>query len=286
MKNKTKIKESQSRSYLNLLNRSWDFVSLSSNQRSLSQKEIVRMPRPGPRPYECVRKAWHSDRHQPIRGSLIQEIFRVVNEVHNSTTKKNKEWQEKLPIVVLKVEEIMYSKANSEAEYMDLKTLWDRTNDAINTIIRRDESTENGKLLQPCIEAALNLGCTPRRASRSQRNSNPRCYLSPSTQEHPSVSPGTIENTSQGNHTTNSHYMSHCSNFVKPTTQISTHSIPVAQSNVLPSSNKPILPMQNYPASNLYSVYPLYYGNSLPSVQPQQCFGIIPNLTSDTLKPA
>lgn len=34
------------------------------------------MPRPGPRPYECVRRAWHSDRHQPIRGSLIQEIFR------------------------------------------------------------------------------------------------------------------------------------------------------------------------------------------------------------------
>lgn len=35
---------------------------------------------------------------------------------------------------------------------MDLKTLWDRTNDAINTIIRRDESTETGELLQPCIE--------------------------------------------------------------------------------------------------------------------------------------
>lgn len=35
---------------------------------------------------------------------------------------------------------------------MDLKTLWERTNDAINTIIRRDESDENGKLLQPCIE--------------------------------------------------------------------------------------------------------------------------------------
>lgn len=34
------------------------------------------MPRPGPRPYECVRRAWHSDRHQPIRGSLTQEIFR------------------------------------------------------------------------------------------------------------------------------------------------------------------------------------------------------------------
>lgn len=35
---------------------------------------------------------------------------------------------------------------------MDLKTLWERMNDAIDTIIRRDESTENGKLLQPCIE--------------------------------------------------------------------------------------------------------------------------------------
>lgn len=112
------------------------------------------MPRSGLRPYECVRKAWHSDRHLPIRGSLIQEIFRyfllpslckntnkkdmhtftknmqvcanmfvlfiylfgfrIVNENHSSATKKNKEWQEKLPIVVLKAEEILYSKANSE----------------------------------------------------------------------------------------------------------------------------------------------------------------------------
>lgn len=34
------------------------------------------MPRPGPRPYECMRRAWHSDRHQPIRGSVIGQIFR------------------------------------------------------------------------------------------------------------------------------------------------------------------------------------------------------------------
>lgn len=38
---------------------------------------------------------------------------------------------------------------------MDLKTLLDRTNDAINTIIRRDESTETGELLPPCIEGTL-----------------------------------------------------------------------------------------------------------------------------------
>ena len=40
--------------------------------------------------------------------------FRVVNQVHCPATKKNKEWQEKLPIVVLKAEEILYSKADSE----------------------------------------------------------------------------------------------------------------------------------------------------------------------------
>ncbi|CAH2051025.1 unnamed protein product, partial [Thlaspi arvense] len=114
----------------------------------------LEMTRPGPRPFECVRRAWHSESHQPMRGSLIQEIFRIVDEIHSSSTKRNKEWQQKLPTVVLKTEEIMYSKANSEAEYMDLKTLGHRANDAINTIIRRDESTETGELLQPCIEGS------------------------------------------------------------------------------------------------------------------------------------
>ena len=36
---------------------------------------------------------------------------------------------------------------------MDLKTLRDRVNDAINTIIRREEGSEDtGEFLQPCIE--------------------------------------------------------------------------------------------------------------------------------------
>ncbi|KAJ8753246.1 hypothetical protein K2173_017860 [Erythroxylum novogranatense] len=171
------------------------------------------MPRPGPRPYECVKKAWHSDRHQPMRGSIIQQIFRLVHKTHSTATKKNREWQAKLPIVVLRAEEIIYSKANSEvlnvlvvsarpfsymsvfsflvkslcfnaqAEYLDLETLWDRVNDAIDTIIRRDESSETGDLLPPCVEAALNLGCFPVRASRSQRHSNVRSYLSPRVHE-------------------------------------------------------------------------------------------------------
>lgn len=41
-------------------------------------------------------------------------LIRVVSEAHSSATKKNREWQEKLPIVVFRAEEIMYSKANSE----------------------------------------------------------------------------------------------------------------------------------------------------------------------------
>ncbi|GAB2271086.1 hypothetical protein Dimus_005935, partial [Dionaea muscipula] len=38
------------------------------------------------------------------------------------------------------------------AEYMDPKTLRDRVNDVINTIIRHDDSTENEEFLQPCIK--------------------------------------------------------------------------------------------------------------------------------------
>eukprot|EP01018_Ginkgo_biloba_P035612 Gb_03081 [translate_table: standard] len=133
------------------------------------------MPRPGPRPYECIRRAWHSDSHHPLRGSLIQEIFRVADEIHSSTTRRNKEWQKKLPLVVLRAEEILYSKANSEAEYMDLKTLRSRVEDAVNTMIRRDESTEDGQYLEPCVEAALYVGCPPRKAPRSQRHNSRFC---------------------------------------------------------------------------------------------------------------
>lgn len=35
---------------------------------------------------------------------------------------------------------------------MNSDTLWDRLNDAVNTIIRRDETTETGDLLPPCVE--------------------------------------------------------------------------------------------------------------------------------------
>ncbi|GAB4854578.1 hypothetical protein Ancab_023159 [Ancistrocladus abbreviatus] len=227
------------------------------------------MPRPGPRPYECVRRAWHSDRHQPIRGSLIQEIFRIANEIHSPATKKNKEWQEKLPVVVLKAEEIMYSKANSEAEYMDLKTLLDRVNDAVNTIIRPTESTESGEFLQPCIEAALNLGCVPRRASRSQRNSSSRCYLSATTPDSTHVLPTDSTNAREGNHKMNPLLMSSRPTVLRPvamnskclenelsciTTELS------FMSNKLHSIDACCPTLEASLPSSSHSVYPLYYG--------------------------
>ncbi|TKY54834.1 histone acetyltransferase [Spatholobus suberectus] len=231
------------------------------------------MPRPGPRPYECVRRAWHSERHQPVRGSIIQQIFRVVNDAHRPATKKNKEWQEKVPVVVLKAEEIMYSKANSEAEYMNPDTLWDRLNDAVNTIIRRDETTETGDLLPPCVEAALNLGCKPVRTSRSDRHNNPRTYLSPRIQPHPSVPPKPVG----GNPL----------NYAKATTSV-VSPIPVSDSSHhthqnsrvmgsssypfsqgLPSSHHQPLTMEARPSLNMGSVFPLYYGFEAREPQPR-----------------
>ncbi|XP_073220146.1 uncharacterized protein [Cicer arietinum] len=235
------------------------------------------MPRPGPRPYECVRRAWHSERHQPLRGSIIQHIFRVVTDAHTPATKKNKEWQEKLPVVVLKAEEIMYSKANSEAEYSNPDTLWDRLNDAVNTIIRRDETTETGDLLPPCVEAALNLGCKPVKTSRSDRHNNPRTYLGPKPQQPPSVSPKPVVGNSL--------------NYAKGTIA-SLPSIPVSDTNQhgQQNSNYPYgftsghhqsLTMEAKPSLNMGSVYPLYYGSE--PREPQLRTSVIHNTSLDTI---
>ncbi|KAL2896156.1 CREB-binding protein [Bienertia sinuspersici] len=233
------------------------------------------MPRPGPRPYECVRRAWHSERHQPIRGSLIQEIFRIANEIHSPETKKKKEWQEKLPIVVLKAEEILYSKANSEAEYMDLKTLWDRANDAINTIIRRDEGSEDtGEFLQPCIEAALHLGCIPRRASRSQRNNHPRGYLSGNPD---------LTNVTEANPKPTSSLSPHYSNFLGKEPQNVVFPIKSCL------NTKPFMSTQNNLAHQVpfrpqsFAVYPLYYGAYSQPMEPQLKLGDQPNSVANAM---
>ncbi|KAG5046654.1 hypothetical protein JHK86_016060 [Glycine max] len=230
------------------------------------------MPRPGPRPYECMRRAWHSERHQPMRGSIIRQIFRVVAEAHSAATKSNKEWQEKLPIVVLRAEEIIYSKANSEvvAEYLNPDTLLDRLNDAINTIIRRDETTETGQLLPPCVEAALNIGCKPVRTSRSDRH-NPRAYLTSRHQLHPcSISPKTVANNAlnflpvsdSDDHTNKNNYSS-----LDTLASVVLHHQPLA--------------VETNPSLSLGSVYPLYYGFEVK--EPQLRTSIRRSTCSDTI---
>ncbi|CAN1170121.1 hypothetical protein LINPERPRIM_LOCUS206 [Linum perenne] len=209
------------------------------------------MPRPGPRPYECVRRAWHSDRHQSMRGSIIQQIFRAVNENHSAATRKNKEWQEKLPIVVFKAEEIIYSKANSEEEYMRQDTLWDRVNEAINTIIRREEQTETGKLLPPCVEAALNLGCIPVRASRSQRHTSQRTYLSPRI--HEPAQPA--------------RFLSDTSNAERSPQKPPFHS--GHQNSMTAVDSSWLMAKEADPLSRFGTVYPLYYGDHYEHKEPQ-----------------
>lgn len=41
-------------------------------------------------------------------------LIRMAYDTHSAATKGNREWQDKLLLVVCKAEEIMYSKANSE----------------------------------------------------------------------------------------------------------------------------------------------------------------------------
>ncbi|KAL1532648.1 hypothetical protein AAHA92_32630 [Salvia divinorum] len=263
------------------------------------------MPRPGPRPFEFVRRAWHSDRHHPIRGSLIQEVFRIVNEVHCSDTRKNREWQEKLPIVVLKAEEIMYSKANSEAEYSDLETLWERVNNAIDTIIKRDETSETGDFLHPCIEAALHLGCFPRRSSRSQRNDSPRCYLRPENVESAFVADNNLSSEIYENLAKISPLILHCPQYSAFNTRNPSPSCIKAHERRNPSHVKKFVMLHNNlvpsgnhhesgeasSSSNLWHVFPLHYGDhlepsraSFPIPQLMDSDEIAPQRSSPTLK--
>ncbi|XP_038899374.1 uncharacterized protein LOC120086684 [Benincasa hispida] len=231
-------------------------------------------PRTGCRPFECVRRAWHSERHQPIRGSLIQEIFRVVSEVHCCATKKNKEWQEKLPIVVLKAEEILYSKADSEAEYMDITTLWARINEAINMIIRLDKDAETGEFLHPCIEAALYLGCTPRRSSKSNRGSNLRGYLNSCTPQVLDTSPH-YTNSIRPTVLSSQHFSS-CPNLSKQTRNVSkaqpknqnhvgvhsTNPTSTVYKNIWPLIGRQPLLTETVAGWNMFSLCPLYHGSN------------------------
>lgn len=119
------------------------------------------------------------------------------------------------------------------------------------------------------LSAALNLGCTPRKASRSQRNNNSTNYLSSRNRE---LSPPTMAmKTSQGVFT-NPRYAPYFWSLVKPVTNDSGHSGFRVQ-NLLPAPNSttekfpallsPQGLMENALPSSKFSVYSLYYGNDV-----------------------
>lgn len=98
----------------------------------------------------------------------------------------------------------------------------------------------------------------PRRASRSQRNNSPRCYLNPRSQEPPSVPPNNIENTAQEAHTHLS-LESVAHNIDRGSTKV-----PLSFKSAAPLySINQCLTMEANPASNKCTVYPLYFGNGL-----------------------
>lgn len=141
-------------------------------------------------------------------------------------------------------------------------------------------------LFQYC-SAALNLGCTPRRASRSQRNCNPRCYLSASSQEPNTFSPGIVNSSVQVNHKTSPQCIPNYLNFIKPTFVNSTHlgsdKFLLATDNGCLSNFNQCLPVENRAVSRLCSVYPLYFGSC---IEPQQGSGLLSKSVPSTLEPA
>lgn len=126
--------------------------------------------------------------------------------------------------------------------------------------------------------AALNLGCVPVRASRSQRHSNPRTYLTPRGQEPTSTPATTMDKaTDERRLPISSLHPSNQLNFARVATmnsnifsserssQVKQHNNPTIPSNpAFLIENAPVA--HNYSVTetntpvNLGSVYPLYYG--------------------------
>ncbi|THG14414.1 hypothetical protein TEA_029094 [Camellia sinensis var. sinensis] len=167
----------------------------------------------------------------------------------------------------------MYSKASSEAEYMDLETLWDRVNDVFNTIIRRHESAETGDLLPACVEV---------RASRSQQHASLRSYLGSRTQEPSCIPPQILDNATieRSLQLLPVHSRNQLTP-VRPVAVNSSHLVIESSRNVMqnnrnnptsscnfflpsvevpPSSNNRFIPWESNKSQNLGSIYPLYYG--------------------------
>lgn len=146
------------------------------------------------------------------------------------------------------------------------------------------------------------MGCTPRRASRSQRNNNQRCYLNPNNQESTSNLSIILDNKTQGIHSTTLDHTSYPSLvnfqtmkltpfglepvcFVPQNNNCSDNKFP-SSSHYFPPSNNHCLSKETCQASKSYSVYPLYYGNNFQVDESQLGFEIPPKSNSSAVEPA
>lgn len=123
------------------------------------------------------------------------------------------------------------------------------------------------------IVAALHLGCTPRRSSRSQRNITPRCYLNPEKSEVISVPLFNLDNKVQGNYANNCSFIPQSSNLLTTSLMDSCDKSIIKKNDseyskvcfspktFSPCFNHQFLPRQANSFSSSCSVYPLYYGN-------------------------
>lgn len=127
--------------------------------------------------------------------------------------------------------------------------------------------------------AALNLGCVPVRASRSQRHSNPRSYLTPRGQDPPpTLSPNKC-NTSRSLQSLPAQ-TSNQPNYPQP--EVAPYSYPVLYENTQSKYNQ----LRNVEANSvpsLGSVYPLYYGNHFPAEKSQVGLGVPENPSYDSI---
>lgn len=108
------------------------------------------------------------------------------------------------------------------------------------------------------ISAALTLGCTPRRASRSQQNSGPQHYLSSSPQEKANIQKDVP--------TSDQIYLCPKTFQLKSVKYPKTNHPPISEKIILckngfGSTAQPQAPL--YP----YSVYPLFYGTNFPETK-------------------
>lgn len=129
--------------------------------------------------------------------------------------------------------------------------------------------------LFPPILAALHLGCTPRRTSRSQRNNSAVCYLNSRDPEAPSSSPISLRDKIHGKPNVYSPLVPTDVRFMTPNTMnpAAFHSFETdtsrAQNHTSSDKRFPFLPEnvppcvnQRLPTSpNSHSVYPLYFGS-------------------------